>query len=297
MPLGPTLWKASEGFYGSLTLAQHGIGPEQDFVRRRQLASAFGTYGEFWKRHVCPATTRPYGTDFRAGISPIACSIAQKSYSVMYKLLDADDSLELVRAGDFGVRYRNWRDAIEAAGNALQLTTELQFAIAGNPKKPTLPSLASQLGVVISPFPDWQKNWAGDRAMALKYRHYLVHEGIMYTIRVQSNEQTLVLGRTAFAAGVNWKHAQASYNASPADWQPLESVCHAVFEDTVAFIDLTYERLIGHMDPLLTTPAYQHLWGWDNSTPPVTTPRAVIAMASTQACSASKTVPRDITII
>jgi hypothetical protein len=52
----------------------------------------------------------------------------------MCKLLDANDSLTKVRGGDFGDRYRNWRDAIEAAGNALQLTSELQFAIAGNPK-------------------------------------------------------------------------------------------------------------------------------------------------------------------
>jgi hypothetical protein len=47
MPLDPTLWKTSEGFYQSLTLAQHGTDSEREFARRRQLASAFGTYGEF----------------------------------------------------------------------------------------------------------------------------------------------------------------------------------------------------------------------------------------------------------
>ena len=34
MALGAALWKASEGFYENLTLATHGIAPEQAFARR-----------------------------------------------------------------------------------------------------------------------------------------------------------------------------------------------------------------------------------------------------------------------
>src|SRR5438132_8090884 len=245
MPLGAALCKASECFYNELTLAQNGVTAEQDFARRGSLVRLFPRYGEFWKRHVCPATTRPRGADFRAGISDIVCKIAQRSYSILGKLLDAADSLARVQAGDLGERYRNWRDAIESAGNALQLTTELHYAVAGNPKKPKLPSLTSQLGIIIDPFPDWDANWKADRDLASRYRNYLVHEGLVYTVHNKATGETLILSRAAFAAGSNWKQAEASFGANPGHWQRLETVCHEVFEETVAFIDLTYERLLG----------------------------------------------------
>ena len=197
----------------------------------------------FWKRHVCPATTRPHSQAFRPGISAITEKIARASYSVVGKLLDADDSLAKVLAGDLGPRYRNWRDAIEAAGNALQLTTELQFAVADkNAKKPTAASLAGPLGVVLDPFPDWKTHWAADRDKAAMYRNYLVHEGLVYTVTLQATGEVLVLGSAAFAAGVNWMQADASYNANPGHWQPLGEVALALLGDTMAFIDLTYGR-------------------------------------------------------
>src|SRR5690349_12986311 len=96
MPLGAALWAASASFYNGLTLAQHGIAPEQEFAGRAGLRAAFPRYEQFWKRHVCPATTRPYGAEFRSGISDIVCKIAATSYSTMCKLLDAEDSLAKV---------------------------------------------------------------------------------------------------------------------------------------------------------------------------------------------------------
>ncbi|MCE9525807.1 MAG: hypothetical protein K8R36_07110 [Planctomycetales bacterium] len=117
MALGAALWKASEAFYNGLSLVEHGLAPEQAFGRRRSLAHPFSKYEQFWKRHVCPATTRPFGSEFRPGISDIMCKVAATSYSVMCKLLDAEDSLIKVQMNELGDRYRNWRDAIEAAGN------------------------------------------------------------------------------------------------------------------------------------------------------------------------------------
>jgi hypothetical protein len=291
MPLGAPLWKSSEGFYNRLTLAQHGIAPEQAFAARPRLAAMFPRYEVFWRRHVCPATTRPQGVDFRPGTWDIVCIIAMRSFSILGKVLDADDSLSRVLAGDFGERYRNWRDAIEAAGNALQLNTELQYAIAG----PKAPSLASALGVAINPFPDWKTNWAAEREMATQYRHYLIHEGLVYTVTIQPAGETLVLGRKAFASGVNWNTASASYDKRPQDWQSLQSVCAEVVADTVAFIDLTYERLIDTMDPLLTTAAYQQLWGWNHGTVPTPlvvrpTPAVTTGGMTIHASSAAKTV-------
>ncbi len=299
MALGSALWKASESFYNGLTLAQHGITPEQAFARRLHLASAFPRLEEFWKKHVCPMTTRPQGMDFRPGHSLIAEKIGMASYSVMGRLLDSDDSMAKVRAGDLGERYRNWRDAIEAAGNALQLTTELQYAVEGNPKNKKAPSLASTLGVAINLFPDWQLNWAANRDMATKYRHYLVHEGLVYTVQNQATGEVLVLGYQAFKAGGNWNDASASYYARPGDWQTLQRVGEVVLGNTIAFIDLTYERLLASMDGLLVNPAYQQLWGWDNNTPPAawpvrppapTLPAMVNGVMTLSACSSSKKV-------
>jgi hypothetical protein len=291
MSLGASLWKTNEVFYEGLTLAQDGIGPEQDFAARPRLAALFPRYEVFWRRHVCPATTRPHGVDFRPGISDIVCTIAMRSFSIMGKLLDADDSLSKVMAGDLGERCRNWRDAIEAAGNALQLNTELRYVIAG----PHLPSLAGILGVTLNPFPDWKTNWSAEREMATKYRHYLVHEGLVYTVTTQPAGETLVLGRQAFASGVNWNTASASYDKRPQDWQSLQSVCAEVVVDTVASIDLTYERLIDRMEPLLTSAAYQQLWGWNHGTVPTSpvirpSPATIAEGVTIHATSAAKTV-------
>ena len=297
MSLGAALWTSREAFYNGLTLARDGITLEQQFAARPALMRQFPQLEAFWKRHVCPATMRPHSQAFRPGISAIAEKVARASYSVVGKLLDADDSLAKVLAGDLGPRYRNWRDAIEAAGNALQLTTELQFAVADKKaKKPTAASLAGRLGMVLDPFPDWKTHWAADRDKAAAYRNYLVHEGLVYTVTVQPTGEVLVLGPAGFGAGVSWMQADASYTANPGHWRPLAEVAQAVLGDTMAFIDLTYGRLIRVMDPLLVSPAYQALWGWTAApaqamvTSTGLAPAPANTMVSLQACSASKTV-------
>ena len=297
MSLGTALWKSRKAFYDGLTLARDGITLEREFASRPTLISQFTQLEAYWKRHVCPATMRPHSQAFRPGISAITEKIARASYSVVGKLLDADDSLCNVLAGDLGPRYRNWRDAIEAAGNALQLTTELQFAVADKKaKQPTPASLAGQLGVVLDPFPDWKTHWAADRDKAAAYRNYLVHEGLVYTVTLQATGEVLVLGPAGFGAGVNWLQADASYNANPGHWRPLAEVAQTVIGDTIAFVDLTYGRLLAVMEPLLVSPAYQALWGWTaapaqvlvSSTGPA--PAPANTMVSMQACSASNTV-------
>jgi len=301
MSLGTTLWKSKESFYNGLTLARDGITLEQQFAARPALMRQFPQLEAFWKLHVCPATTRPHSQAFRPGISTIVEKIARASYSVAGKLLDADDSLAKVLAGELGSRYRNWRDAIEAAGNALHLTTELQFAVADRKAtKPTSASLAGQLGMVLDPFPDWKTNWATDRDKAAAYRNYLVHEGLVYTVTRQDTGEVLVLGPAGFGSGVSWMQADASYTANPGDWRPMAEVAQALLGDTMAFIDQTYGRLLGVMDRLLVNPAYQALWGWTATPAPVTSigpsPAPANTMMSMQACSASKTVGAHLTI-
>src|SRR5690606_33128203 len=104
---------------------------EQDFAARSRLMRQLPHLEIFWKRHVCPATQRPLHKTFHTGISPIIEKIARISYSIAGRLLDADELLTKVLTGEPGPRNGNWRNAIEAAGNALQLTTELQVAVTG----------------------------------------------------------------------------------------------------------------------------------------------------------------------
>jgi hypothetical protein len=133
--------------------------------------------------------------------------------------------------------------------------------------------------VTIRPFRDWKTNWAPKRKKASQYRNYLIHEAVPYTVNVQDSRQTLVLGSSASAAGGNWKDAAALCNANRRDWEPLPKVGQELFDDTVKFINLTYERLLASMDGLLTNPAYQQLWGWDNSTPPTVWAAPFVASA------------------
>lgn len=299
MLLGAALWKVRESFYNGLTLAKDGIAVEQDFAARPDLACRFPRYEEFWKRHVCPATTRPHGADFRAGIADIICLIAQTSYSILSNLVDATDSLAQVQAGDLGRNCRNCRDVLVAAGNALQLMTELQFAVCDRQAHaPTPASLAGRVGAILDAFHDWNAHWAADRDLASRYRNHLVHQGLFYTVRNQATGQTLVLGRTAFARGVRvtWNQAQASYSANPDQWLPLDTVCEEIFEETVAFIDLSYERLLAKMDGLLTSPVYQRLWGWRAGPPTAalpalrSVPSAAVGGISMHATTASMTI-------
>ncbi len=302
MRLGPDAWKLAETFYSRLTLITDGVSLEQEFAARDSLTQQLPHLEIFWKRHVCPATQRPLHKTFRPHISPTIEKIARISYSIADRLLDADDLLTKVLAGDLGPRNRNWRYAIEAAGNSLQLTTELEAAVSGirdRKKKNRTPergSLANVLDLTLDPFPDWETHWAARRTSANAYRNYLIHKGLLFTVTNTVTNEVLVLGRAAFGRGVNWLDAASSYASTPTEWQPLPKVAQDIIRDTVAFVDATYARLLAVMDPLLVRPAYQMLWGWRKDTPipvvirsnaSVDTSQPIVSM---HACSASATV-------
>jgi len=182
------------------------------------------------------------------------------SYSVLVYLMDAEDSLAKVQAGERGERNRNCRDVFVSAGNALQLLTELQFAACGNnPHSPNPASLAGQLGIIIHPFPDWSDHWKPDRDLACTIRNHLTHQGLFYTFNNPETGENLLLdpARMPHALRFTWKDAEESYTTNPGHWRRLEVVCEAIFHDTAAFIDLSYERLLATMDGLLTNPSYQ----------------------------------------
>lgn len=147
----------------------------------------------------------------------------------------------------------------------------------------------------LNPFPDWKEHWKDDRDLASSIRNYLTHQGWFYTVRAGVAGETLVPSRVAFAAGVTWKDAEASFASHPDHWQRLETVCEELFGETAAFIDLSYERMIAEMDHQLTNPAYHRLWGWDAAAaPPQSVAKTAQAfeagMVLLHGCSASKEV-------
>src|SRR5438132_13331642 len=179
IPLGPQLWQAHASFYNGLTLAADGDPAEREIAVSFDLNKILPKCEELWKRHVCPATTRPEGITFRKNICPAVPLIAQRSYSVLAYLADALDSLSQVRAGNLGRRNRHCRDTIVYAGNALQVMTELQSAACGIPHGlDGMKTLSQELGARIDPFPDWQSNWEAKRKSAANYRNYLTHHGL-----------------------------------------------------------------------------------------------------------------------
>ena len=265
MKLGPALWTSSKPFYDQMSLAQHGDPTEQYAAKTLGFDTLFPHYGEFWRYHVCPATTRPTGITFRTGTADIISVLAQRNYTVFMYLVEALEHLRLVDAGDLGPRNCNCYIALMYAGNSLQVFTELQTALCGNPRTLSgMADLAAQLGVAIDPFPDWRKTWQYDRDLLSTYRNYLTHQGWFYTMYKSATKQTLVLKPDAFKPGVTytWTHADRDYAASPGDWFPIQDLCGLVVKDTAAFLDLAYEKICSDLSPLPLTAPYQTLWGW-----------------------------------
>ena len=233
MPLGPNKWNAAKPYYDGLTLAKDGDTIEQQAATQFGLDKLFPNYEIFWKYHVCPATVRPRGITFRPDVSDIISVIAQRSYTVLTYILESMDYLRLVEKGELDPRNRYCYITIIFAGNALQVFTELQNALTGNPNKLSgMDDLATQLGVPINLFPNWQTKWRADRDSAVNYRNYLTHQGRLYTVTPTATNKPLVLKRSAFQQNVTytWTHAESDYNANPANWISLSNVCKEILK-------------------------------------------------------------------
>lgn len=267
--LGSSMWAAAKPYYDSLTLANDGDSVEMEAASSSPLPSAFPHYQTFWKRHVCPATNRPQDICFRPGVADIVSVITQRSYSVFTYMLDAYESLSLVMKGDYGSRKRNVNTTIMFAGNALQVFAELQSALCGVPRVLNgMNDLSRELGISVCIFPDWNTHWANNRESASKYRNYLTHQGIPYSVTHAASGRILVLQRDTYLnATYTWTQADGHYASRPHDWVDLAVACKEVVEDTTAFLDLAYERILAQLDGHLSNPAYQRLWGWKDNQP------------------------------
>ena len=286
MPLGPSKWNSARPFYDGLTLAVDGDPIERQAVTQFGLGKRFPHYEVFWKRHVCPATDRPRGINFRFGVSDIISVIAQRSYSVFVYALEAVDHLREVSEGRLGPRNRNCYITLMYAGNALQVFTELQRALSGT--LDGMNGLATTLSMPIDPFPDWKTAWAPDRESASNYRNYVTHQGYIYSVLRQSSGERMVLSRDAFKKKTlcTWLQTEAEYNRDPSVFIDVVDACRGIVDDTIAFLDLAYEKIICVMDPLLEHDDYQRLWGWVDHQP---------AILSAPALPASMAVPTTMT--
>jgi hypothetical protein len=267
MQLGPKLWKEHESFYNSLTLAD---GDELEQYAAKNIAKTFPNYEGLWKRHVCPATNPldGNGMDFRPGVADVISLIVQRSYSVLYNLVLARESLAKVQTDAPDRWSQNCYDTIIYAGNALQVLTALQNAVCGKPEKMQgTKDLAEQVGVTIDPFHDWKQNWKADYDSASKYRNYLTHEGHFYTVQDRESGKTLVLNRGGFESKVPfpWKRAGARFKSDPTDWKPLDEVCEEILEESTTFMNRAYGRLLEDLDKQLLNPDYQKALGMAGS--------------------------------
>lgn len=282
MHLGPQMWNAAKPFYDKLTLAVDGERlAEQPAALNGNITGQFSNYERFWRYHVCPATQRPNAITFRPRVADIVSVIVQRNYSVFVYAVEARQFLTKARQGDTGPRDRNYIIALMYAGNALQVFTEFQRAVCGKPEPDNLGGircLSVELGVSIVPFPDWRENWKAERESASNYRNYITHEGWPYCVFQQATGKTLVLRPDALKAkgACTWKRAENDYAANPSNWIEFGDSCQGIVNDTIAFLDLGYERIVSEMEPLLVNPTYQRLWGWyDNQPiPPATTASA-----------------------
>lgn len=268
MQLGNQMWTAAMPFYEGLTLAQDGDPAEKFGATRHRLAQRFPNYEAFWKRHVCPATERPGAITFRPGLADVVSVITQRSYTVFIYLLEAYEFLAPVLQSDYGPRKRNATATIMYAGNALQIFAELQSALCGSPKPlQGMKDLSHELRSPIKLFPDWAQNWQQDRNSASNYRNYLTHQGYLYAVYKQASKDTLVLNRDTFQnhTAYTWTHADSHYASNPQDWVSLADACKGIVDDTTAFLDRAYSRMISHLDQHLGNPDYQRLWGWKDN--------------------------------
>jgi len=287
------MWNARKPYYDSLVLAAHGDAlTEQPAARQSDITTVFPAYEKFWRYHVCPATRRPDGIDFRHGVADIISIIVQRNYTVFVYVVESRELLAKAMHGDAGPRNRDYYCSLMYAGNALQVLTELQNAICGRPTSGglgTVRCLSAKLGVPLDPFPDWNDNWKAERESAANYRNYVTHQGWVYSVYHQASGKQLVCKRDDFQSREpwTWTHAARMYKANPSSWIEIGESCRGIVEDTVAFLDLAYERFLKVMEPLLPNPDYQQLWGWRDDQPTTATGNRSVRIAPSWMCGST----------
>jgi hypothetical protein len=270
--------------YDQFNLKDHGDATEQVGAREHDLDQRFPNYVAFWRTHVVPSTSRPSGIRFRRGVAGEVHQLAQVSHSIFTDIVDAADSLMLIRNGDLGAPgFRNCMTCIKSSGDGLQKFTELQ-------------KVAEKIGrkvgrsVELWTAKQWQSFWNPKREKIIGYRNYLTHKGQPQIMLVQSSAGEtipLVLKRKYVTRhkDLTWVKQQAVYQHNPSRWAPLPDVCIDLYDETLRWLDAAYGKLVKALARLLQEPDYQGLWGWHPTQGPRVAPAAMLT--SLQSVSAS----------
>lgn len=276
MPLGPQKWQQHRAFYDNLTLADHGDDREQHGAHTYQMHVRFSNYEHFWRHFVAPATQRPVDVStFRMETAEEVIFLTQRNYTVFLYLLDAYEDRDKVLAGDLGPSFRNWRNCIRYAGDALQVFSELQRAIEEN--------LAAKLGDEIKLFPDWKQKWNPDRESVINFRNYLVHQGQLQVFERRDGDAVVpyTLDRSQITRdGLTWIKTDADFQKNPEQFRPLNDAAREIVTETTDWLNKAYGRIVEKLQGLPETATLQKLWGWQNGQSPV--PVAVAGALASQ---------------
>ena len=261
---GAERWARLRAFYAGLTLVSDGVGWEQEGAVEHHLDKLFPNYERFWKYHVCPGTDRPTGMDFLAATGETISVMMQRSYTVFMYVTEAVEHLKMVTAGDLGRRYRHCFITLTYAGNALQIFTELQRAVCGEPtQRGGIASLSAILRPALDPFPDWEGAWAARRSGIARYRNYLTHQGLPFVV-TDAVGTPHVLKRECVPSRrpLTWRESNRRFDDDITSYTTLAGACEQIVADTIAFLNDGYGRICDALEPLLSDGAYQSLWGW-----------------------------------
>jgi|GEM_PF-5207662 len=259
--------------YDQIKLRTHGDPVEQDGCKRFNLDRIFPHYEVFWRKHVVPATNRPIGTDFLPNAVPEIRLVAQINYSLFLNLYHSQEVLEEIRAGKLGgLAYRNCHDCIKASGDAIQKFTELQCAISGPSSGLRCANstwLAQRLGHTVTIFTatEWT-TFAAEREEKIGYRNYLTHRGQPPVTLVEGPFGTIepyvpIPENILRTADVRWASAEFDYPTAPEKWKRLVDVCAELHNDTIAWLDLAYEKLIIALSAVQQLQVYANACGWN----------------------------------
>lgn len=254
MGLTSSLWLARQSFYDSLNLRKDGDDAEQLGCVQYDLDKSFAEYEKFWRYHVAPATQRPMSALlFNAGVHAAVIELAQRSYTVFAYLLEANEYLAQLRAGNIGPRFRKWYNTIMYAGNALQVFTGVQETIEQ--------SLAAAMRQTLKLFPDWPTAWNPGRESVVNYRNYVTHQGKFQFF--EEGGTVFVLKRTEVTRATgSWWYSVTDFKSQRVKWASVADVAADTVKETTDWLNRAYARINATLSDLPPLLAYQTLWGW-----------------------------------
>lgn len=259
-------WKLlKRQFYGGLTFANSGEPYERLGAERHDLGTRLRHLEEFWRCHVAPATNRPDDISLSENIHPLVSRMAETNYEIYCNIVDALEEMAEIRTenGMQPPRYVRCLNVFRFSGDALQLFGELRMVVDNQVRKRIRQSQKA--------FDDWD-DWKESKTKLQRYRHMLVHHGRPWFFFTGEEHQgpPYILRPEYCGYGAQgresttWSHQKAEdrFKKNDAHFQRLDAACQATLDDSIAWLDRAYKRVVSTMEPWLHTNEYRKLWRW-----------------------------------